>query len=166
MNDNSHPLLDRPTVARLRAALNQAGLGDPVIALDQTARSAQDAADALRVELGSIVKSLLFVIGDQPVLALVAGDRQCVTDRLPEILDLPGKVKRADADRVKAWTGYSIGGVPPFAHDRPTPTAVDESLFRFETVHAAAGHPHCVFPISPGQLAALARGVISDVLAR
>lgn len=161
-----HPLLARPAVVRVRNALAEAGLGDPVVALDQTARSAQDAADALEVELGAIVKSLLFLVGGQPVLALVAGDRQCAVDLLPEILELPGSVKRADAERVKSWTGFSIGGVPPFGHDRPTPTTIDASLFRFDEVHAAAGHPHCVFPIAPRQLATLTGATISDRLGR
>ena len=125
------------------------------MALAETARSAQDAADSIGCNLGAIVKSLVFAIGDQAVMALVAGDRRCVVEALPAALGLEGICRRADADLVRAATGFSIGGVAPMAHATPLPIAIDESLRRFERVYAAAGHPHCVFATSVDELTRL-----------
>ena len=116
-----------------------------VVALAETARTAADAAAALNCPLGAIVKSLVFVVGGQSVMALVAGDRRCDSGNLPELTGLDGKVSRADADAVRGATGYTIGGVPPLAHPSPLPTIIDTSLGRFASIYAAAGHPHCVF---------------------
>ncbi len=146
-------LLDRAAVRRVRAALAAAGSNAEVIALSTTARSASDAAASLGVSLGAIVKSLVFTAADGPVMALVAGDRRCDPAALVRALGLAGEVGRADADLVRAATGFSIGGVPPLGHARPVPTAIDASLARFSTVYAAAGHPHCVFATTAGELA-------------
>ena len=148
-------LLERPAVRRVQAALAAAGSETQVIALDGTARSAEDAARSVGVALGAIVKSLVFSVGGQPVMALVAGDRRCDTRVLAAALGLAGKVARADADAVRAATGFTIGGVPPLAHAEALPTAIDASLGRFETVYAAAGHPHCVFATTPDELVRL-----------
>ncbi len=154
-------LLERASVRRVSEALAAAGCEARVIELTTTARTAQDAAESLGCELGAIVKSLLFDIAGQPVMALVAGDRQCDTKALPAALGLEGKAKRADADAVRQATGFSIGGVAPLAHTEPIPIAVDSSLRRFATVYAAAGHPHCVFGIDPEALIAVSGGVES-----
>ncbi len=148
-------LLERPAVRRVREALAAAGSKARVIVLSETARSAGDAAASVGAELGAIVKSLVFSAGGQPVMALVAGDRRCDTAVLAAALGLAGKVGRADADMVREATGFTIGGVPPFAHARPLPTAIDASLGRFATVYAAAGHPHCVFATSVDELVRL-----------
>ncbi|MCA8930377.1 MAG: YbaK/EbsC family protein [Alphaproteobacteria bacterium] len=158
-------LLERATVRRVRDALAASALGDRVVALPDTARSAQEAAAAIGAPLGAIVKSLVFTIGGQPVMALVAGDRRCAEKALKGVLGLEGKVRRADADAVRAATGFTIGGVSPVALATPLPLAIDASLWRFDTVHAAAGHPHCVFPLTPDELAALTGGTISDAVA-
>jgi prolyl-tRNA editing enzyme YbaK/EbsC (Cys-tRNA(Pro) deacylase) len=159
-------LLDTPSVARVRRALVEAGSTAQVMALAETARSAEDAARSVGCPLGAIVKSLVFRIGEQAVMALVAGDRQCDTTRLPAVLGLTGKAARADADFVRRTTGFAIGGVPPLGHPAPLPTAIDASLERFQTVYAAAGHPHCVFATSPAELARLTGGRPSAELAR
>ena len=109
-----------------------------------TARSAEDAAASIGTPLGSIVKSLVFTVGGAPVMALVAGDRRCDTKALAGALGREGRVRRADADAVRDATGFAIGGVAPVAHETKLPVAIDASL-GFETVYAAAGHPHCVF---------------------
>ncbi len=140
-------LLSRPAVRAVQAALAAAGSKAEVIALSETARSAAEAARALDVEVGAIVKSLLFRSGGQAVLALVAGDRACDLEQLARHLGL-ATVERADADFVKAATGQSIGGVAPVGHPAPVPTAIDESLARFPVLWAAGGHPHCVFATS------------------
>ncbi len=145
-------LLDRPNVRRVRTGLAAAGIDTKIIVLSGTARTAADAARALGVEPGAIVKSLVFMVGDQPVLALVAGDRQCVQSALAEALGLTGKARRADADRVREATGFAIGGVAPIGHALALPTVIDASLGRYDRVYAAAGHSHCVFGCTPGDL--------------
>ncbi|MCF8483396.1 MAG: YbaK/EbsC family protein [Rhodospirillum sp.] len=155
-------LLDKASVRRVVAALSSAGIEDRVVALSDTARSAQDAATALGCDLGAIAKSLVFQIGDQPVMALVAGDRQCDTKALPGILGLEGKCKRADAEVVRAATGFAIGGVAPVGHASTMPIAIDGSLGRFSRIFAAAGHPHCVFETTLGEMAAVTGGVVDE----
>jgi prolyl-tRNA editing enzyme YbaK/EbsC (Cys-tRNA(Pro) deacylase) len=152
--------LDHPAVRRVQAALAAKGSRAAIIELAETARSAADAARALGVEQGAIVKSLLFTIDGAPVMALVAGDRRCDTGALPRALGRQGLVVRADADRVREVTGFAIGGVAPVAHPRPLPTAIDDSLSRFETVYAAAGHPFCVFPTTALELSLLTGGPV------
>ncbi len=157
-------LLERPAVVRVRAALTAAGSTAEIIALADTARSAQDAARSVGVELGAIVKSLVFAVDSRAVMALVAGDRRCDTAALARALGLDGKVGRADADMVREATGFTIGGVPPIAHTTPLATAIDASLGRFAIVYTAAGHPHCVFGTSPDELARLTGApVVEDI---
>ena len=152
--------LAHPGVRRVQAALAEKGSKAEVIELETTARSAQDAADALGVALGAIVKSLVFTIDGAPVLALVAGDRRCDVKALPGAFGVSGLVLRADADRVRDVTGFVIGGVPPLGHLRSLPTAIDDSLGRFEVVYAAAGHPYCVFPTTVLELSLLTGGAV------
>jgi prolyl-tRNA editing enzyme YbaK/EbsC (Cys-tRNA(Pro) deacylase) len=153
-------LLERPAVRRVRAALAAKGSRAEVIELAATARTAEDAARALGVEVGAIVKSLVFLIDGRPVLALVAGDRRCDMRALPAALGRTGLVLRADAERVREATGFSIGGVAPLGHPAPLPTAIDDSLSRFATVYAAAGHPHCVFATTALELSLLTGGAV------
>lgn len=153
-------------MVRVQEALRTAGSTARVIALSETARTAQDAADSIGCPLGAIVKSLLFTIGDKPVMALVSGDRQCDTKALGPVLGLEGKCRRADAELVRTATGFSIGGVAPLGHPAPLPTAIDEGLARFENIFAAAGHPHCVFGTSIEELLHLTGGVRSSDIGR
>ena len=133
-----------PTAARLAHRLRERGLHIEVRTLSDSARTAALAAQALGVEIGQIVKSLVFVRGDDPVLVLCAGDRRVDAARLG--------LAQAPADRVRAVTGFSIGGVPPLGHDVELETIVDESLRRFDVVWAAAGTPHDVFGIPTDEL--------------
>ncbi len=151
-------------VQRVQAALAAKGSRAALIELAQTARSAADAARALGVEPGAIVKSLVFTIDGAPVMALVAGDRRCDTGALAAAFGRSGLVLRADAERVREVTGFAIGGVAPLGHPRPLPTAIDDSLGRFETVYAAAGHPFWVFPTTVLELSLLTGGaVVKDI---
>jgi prolyl-tRNA editing enzyme YbaK/EbsC (Cys-tRNA(Pro) deacylase) len=120
------------------------------------------AADALDTALGSIVKSLLFLADGEPVLVLVAGDRRADPGKLKRLLGAR-RVTIADAERVRQETGFSIGGVPPIGHRQALPTWLDASLARFETVYAAAGHPHAVFPVAFDTLVRIAGGQVADV---
>lgn len=128
-----------PTAARLAGRLEQRGLQIDVRTLSDSARTAALAAAALDVEVGQIVKSLVFLRGEEPVLVLCAGDRRVDAERFG--------LAPAPADRVRAVTGFSIGGVPPLGHDVELDTTIDESLRRFEIVWAAAGTPHDVFGV-------------------
>jgi prolyl-tRNA editing enzyme YbaK/EbsC (Cys-tRNA(Pro) deacylase) len=132
--------------------------------LPDSARTAPEAAAAVGVEVGAIVKSLVFRCGEEAVLALVSGANRADEARLAEEFGAP--VARADADLARAATGFSIGGVPPFGHPAPLRTVVDEDLLRFEVVWAAAGTPHAVFPIAPAELAELAGGRVVSLAAR
>ena len=152
--------LDHPAVQRVCGALQDAGSEAQVIELAETARSAADAAASIGTELGSIVKSLVFAIDGKPVMALVAGDRQCNTKALPVAFGLEGKAKRPDADVVREATGFAIGGVAPVGHTTPVPVIIDESLERFPTVYAAAGHPYCVFATTVAELARVSGGAV------
>lgn len=157
--------LDNASVQRVQAALRDAGSPAQVMALAETARSAQEAADSIGCELGAIVKSLVFQIGEQPVMALVAGDRRCNEKALPAALGLGGKAKRASAETVRQATGFAIGGVAPVGHPQPLPLAIDASLARFAAIYAAAGHPHCVFRATLDELQSLTGGIVSAAIA-
>ncbi len=139
-----------PTAARLAERLEQRGLQIDVRTLSDSARTAALAAAALDVEVGQIVKSLVFLRGEEPVLVLCAGDRRVDAGRLG--------LAPAPADKVRAVTGFSIGGVPPLGHDVELDTTIDASLRRFEIVWAAAGTPHDVFGIETEELIAAIPG--------
>jgi prolyl-tRNA editing enzyme YbaK/EbsC (Cys-tRNA(Pro) deacylase) len=153
------------SVQRVIEALTAAGAAGRVVELATTARTAQDAAAALGVPVGAIVKSLVFTIAGQPVIALVAGDRRCTADALASTLGLVGKAERATAEHVRSATGFAIGGVPPLAHATRLPTAIDAGLARFPRLYAAAGHPHCVFPTTLDELVRLTGGTLGQTLA-
>ena len=159
-------ILDTDSVKRVVTALQDAGIEAPVTALVATARSAQDAAQSIGTELGSIVKSLVFVVGQQPVMVLVSGDRQCREENLGGVLNLDGRVRRADADTVRSVTGFAIGGVAPVGLKRRLPVVIDAGLQRFDTVYASAGHPHCVFATTAIDLANATGGTISEAIAK
>lgn len=129
-----------PTADRLTQRLRRKGLDIEVITLSDSARTAALAAAALDVEAGQIVKSLVFLRHDEPVLVLCAGDRRVDAERLG--------LSPAPPDRVREATGFSIGGVPPLGHDVALETLIDESLRRFSIVWAAAGTPHDVFAVA------------------
>jgi prolyl-tRNA editing enzyme YbaK/EbsC (Cys-tRNA(Pro) deacylase) len=109
--------------------------------LADSTRTAQEAAAAVGVGVGQIVKTLVFVDDDGPLLCLCAGDRRVDTAKLGV------GVRQARGDEVREATGFAIGGVPPLGHERPLRTVVDESLRRFDTIWCAAGTPHAVFPV-------------------
>ena len=137
-----------------------------VIELEEIARSAVDAANSLDVEVGAIVKTLVFVIRRQtheiPVIALVAGDKRCNTDAFIKLLNIEGKIVKPDADRVKEITRYSIGAVSPIGLPNELHLIIDSSLKRFETIWSAAGHTHCVFAATYKQLKEMTNATESD----
>lgn len=158
-------LLETDAVKRVRAALTGAGQVDTVQELEQTARSAEDAAASIGCELGAIVKSLVFAVDQRMVMALISGDHRLNEGALGPALNLKGDVRRPRAPEVKGVTGFSIGGIPPIGLQHPLPVVIDRSLKRFDFVYAAAGHPHCVFKTTVSQLSRLTDGIISAAIA-
>ncbi|MDO9402476.1 MAG: YbaK/EbsC family protein [Polaromonas sp.] len=154
------------SVQRFATCLQDNGHPHMPVMLDDAARTAQQAADALGVELGQIAKSIIFrrKSDDVAVLVVTSGDRR-VDERKVEALVCPDgkRVGRADADFVKRKTGYSIGGVSPLDHATEVVTLIDRSLLRFAEVWAAAGHPHAVFKLMPQDLELLTGAPVVDV---
>jgi len=150
-------------VQRVAAALQAKGHPHAPVMLDDAARTAQQAADALGIAVGQIAKSIIFrrKSDDAAVLVIASGDRRVDEKKVDAIV---GKTGRADAEFVKAKTGFTIGGVSPLAHATPPVTLIDRELFRFETIWAAAGHPHGVFQLRPQDLEALTQAPVADVV--
>ncbi len=150
-------------VQRVAAALQALGHPHLPVMLDGAARTAQEAADALGVTLGQIAKSIIFrrKADDVAVLVITSGDRRVDEKKVDALV---GKTGRADADFVKARTGFSIGGVSPLGHLQPPVTLIDRELFRFEEIWAAAGHPHGVFRLQPQDLQRLTGAPVADVV--
>ena len=151
------------TVQRVALVLQQAGHAHAPMMLDDAARTAQEAADGLGVQLGQIAKSVIFRrrVDDVAVLVVTSGDRRVDEKKVSALV---GKVGRADADFVKAKTGFTIGGVSPVAHLNPSVTLLDQDLWRFDEVWAAAGHPHGVFRLQPDDLKHLTGAPLADVV--
>jgi prolyl-tRNA editing enzyme YbaK/EbsC (Cys-tRNA(Pro) deacylase) len=147
---------EHPNVRVVVEAAARQGVALEVHEFPAGTRTAQDAAAAVGVDVGQIVKSLVFRVDGRPVLALVSGDNQVDESRLAEAVG-GGEVVRADADLVRAATGLPIGGVPPFGHHAELETVLDRDLLDHEVVWAAAGTPRHVFPISPPALQQLSR---------
>lgn len=149
------------SVQRVAKALEEKGIAAEIRLLEKSTRTAQEAAETIGCKIGQIVKSLVFVAGDEPFVALVSGENRVDVRKLEALLDAP--VRRASAEEVKAAAGYSIGGVPPLGHASSMRVFIDEDLLAYETVWAAAGHPHSVFPITPGALVEASGGAVVDL---
>jgi prolyl-tRNA editing enzyme YbaK/EbsC (Cys-tRNA(Pro) deacylase) len=150
-------------VQRVARALLDAGHPHAPVLLDDAARTAQQAADALGIEVGQIAKSIIFrrKSDDAAVLVITSGDRRVDEKKVDAIV---GKTGRADAEFVKGKTGFSIGGVSPIGHAEKPVTLIDRELFRFDEIWAAAGHPHGVFKLRPQDLAKLTGAPVADVV--
>jgi prolyl-tRNA editing enzyme YbaK/EbsC (Cys-tRNA(Pro) deacylase) len=150
-------------VQRVARALQDANHPHAPVMLDGAARTAQEAADGLGVQLGQIAKSVIFKRKEDGVAVLVvaSGDRRVDEKKVSALV---GKIGRADADFVKAQTGFTIGGVSPVAHLNPPVTLLDQDLWRFAEIWAAAGHPHGVFRLQPEDLKRLTGAPVADVV--
>ena len=155
-------LLDKEAVKRVQKSLNSFNDTLKVQVLEQSARTAKDAAIALRCEVGAIVKSLLLRSDDEFILCLVSGDKKC---SLNKVKKLTGKkdVCMANAEDVKKKTGFTIGGVSPVGLANKLEIMIDDKLNRFEDIFAAAGHPYVVFKIDFKNLKEITKGVILDI---
>jgi prolyl-tRNA editing enzyme YbaK/EbsC (Cys-tRNA(Pro) deacylase) len=136
------------------------GLSPHVREFPEGTRTAEDAARAIGCAVGQIVKSLVFVAGTEPFLALTSGPNRADVARLTHLVGRP--VRRADAEEARIATGFSIGGTPPFGHPRPLRVFLDRDLLAHDEVWAAAGTPSSVFPIAPGDLVRAAAAEPAD----
>ncbi len=150
MHDNARRVVDAAAAVDIEIE---------VVEYPEGTKTAEDAAAAVGAPVATIVKSLVFLVDGDPVMALVAGDNRLDEERL---LAATGgsEVGRADADLVRSATGYPIGGVPPFAHTTELVTFVDEDLLAHDAVWAAAGTPRHVFRLTPAQLVRLSNGTV------
>lgn len=151
-----------PNVSRVIAAGQTLGIDVVAREFTESTRTAAEAAAAIGVELGQIVKSLVFTVDHDPVMALVSGDRQLDEAKLAAAAG-GSHAARPDADAVRAATGYPVGGVPPFGHTRPLAVFVDEGLLRYDEVWAAAGTPHVNFAVDPRALVTATAGRVCDL---
>ena len=163
--ERSEDFSERPEgFRRVAQILKELGHTRAPVFMEVAARTAQEAADALGISIGQIAKSIIFRRkgDDCAVLVITSGDKRVDEKKVAKLV---GPLGRADAEFVKARTGFSIGGVSPVAHATPCVSLIDRELFRFEVIWAAAGHPNGVFPLSPKELVGLTGAPVEDVTA-
>jgi prolyl-tRNA editing enzyme YbaK/EbsC (Cys-tRNA(Pro) deacylase) len=150
-----------PNATRVQASLAEHGSAGRIVELDALTGTAAEAAAALGCALDQIVKSLVFLAGDEPILILLDGTHRVSSTKVAAHLERP--LRRADADAVREITGFPIGGTPPVAHRQPLRTLIDRQLLDRPTLWAAAGTPHAVFPTTPDELVRLTGGEVIDL---
>ena len=155
-------LLDKEPVRRVEKSLKEFNPNQSVIILDTSARTAEEAASSLSCEVGAIVKSLLFKTENTFTLCLIAGDKKASLNKIKKTLNIKD-ASMASADEVKNVTGYTIGGVSPVGHLNKVDIFIDNSLERFTSLFAAAGHPNCVFKINFTDLQKITNGSIRKI---
>ncbi|MDA8937442.1 YbaK/EbsC family protein [Candidatus Pelagibacter sp.] len=156
-------LLDKEPVKRAEKALRDFDPKLDIVILKETARTAIDAANSLKCEVGAIVKSLLFKAEFSFILCLVAGDKRCSLNKLKKITNIKD-ISMASPDEVKDQTGYTIGGVSPIGHNKKIEILIDNSLERFIDLYAAAGHPNCIFKIDFKNLQKITNGKVKEII--
>ncbi len=156
-------LLNKEPVKRVQDFIAQFDRKLKVLSLNTTARTAKDAAESLGCEIGAIVKSLVFRANDTFLICLVAGDKRCSLNKLKKVISKKD-VCMANAEEVKTNTGFSIGGVAPIAHLKKLNILIDQSLGRFQSVFAAAGHPNSIFKIEYSQLVQMTKGEVKEII--
>ena len=148
---------------RVRASLAEHGLNHLTVReFAASTATASDAAAAIGTTVGRIVKSLVFMAGEQPILVLASGPNRVDLTKVSRLLGKP--ITRANADQVRTLTGFAIGGVPPVGHAQPLSTLVDRALLQYDEVWAAAGTPNAVFAIAPPDLVRITNGRVEDVI--
>jgi len=156
-------ILEKESVQRVKKILNEFDKDLKIEVLDNTARTANDAASSLNCEVGAIVKSLLLKADNDFILCLVSGDKRCSLNKVKKILSIKD-VSMANAEQVKDQTGFSIGGVSPIGQLKKINIFVDLSLSRYENIYAAAGHPHTIFKITYKQLLKITNGKEKNIV--
>ncbi len=154
--------LEQQSVIQVRETLARLGATGEIRHLDDSARTAKEAADALGIEVGQIASSLIFLADGEPVLVVASGGHRVDTDKLASVLD-GATITKANADDVRSATGFAIGGVAPVGHPEPLRTVIDVALAQYDVVWAAGGHPHCVFPTNYDELLRITGGEAAEV---
>ena len=149
-------------MTKFRKAAQELGIKGEVIQTKETARTADEAAATLGVQVGQIVKSLVFEADGETVLVLTSGENKVDTDKVALAFNV-SKVGKGDADKTREVTGYAIGGVPPLGHSTKMKILIDETFKKFDEIWAAAGHPHFVFPTTYEELIKLSGAIPTDV---
>ena len=153
-----------PTAQKFAVLAQEYGLDIAVQEYAEGARTAEEAAAAVGCGVVQIVKSLLFVVQDQPTMVLVSGGNRLDEKKLAALCGVDRKqIRRSNADSAREVTGYAIGGIPPFGHVTPLLTYVDADLLLYEVLWAAAGTPHTVFAVTPHDLVRVTNGTVADV---
>ena len=155
-------ILKKEPVQRVQKKLDEYNQNLKAVVLNSSARTAQEAAESLNTEIGSIVKSLLFKTEDGFVLCLVSGDKRCSLNKLKKIKNQKD-ISMANADQVKEVTGFTIRGVSPIGHLHKIEIYIDNELSRFKSIYAAAGHPNCIFKIDFDNLISITKGSIKNI---
>ena len=153
------------SVTRVIDAARQAGLEISVATFPEGTHTAADAAAAIGCEVDQIVKSLVFVADESPLIALVSGADRVDVQKLGELVGAD-TVRRAGGDEARDATGFTIGGIPPFGHARPLTVLVDRGLMGHELLWAAAGRPDAVFSVRPDDLVRASGGLVGDLASR
>lgn len=151
------------SVKQVQEKLLELGHPNEVVKLTDSARTAQEAADALGCEVAQIAKSIIFKLKstNEPLLVVASGINRIDEKLVAQTLN--DKLGKADADFVRESTGFVIGGVPPLGHKNSVLTLIDEDLFKYETIWAAAGHPKAVFQLTPDELEKMTNGQVISV---
>lgn len=150
-----------PTAQRVQDVLRALGCQAEVIEFGESTGTSQEAARALGVAVGQIGKSLVFLAGEKPILVVASGANRVDTGKLERIVGTA--VRRADADTVKAVTGFPVGGVPPVGHAQPMTIFIDQDVLQYDVLYCAGGTPHAVFPIAPQELLRITGGQVADI---
>jgi len=156
-------LLNKEPVKRVKKALSQFDPELDIVVLNNSARTALEAASSLGCEVGAIVKSLLFKTENTFTLCLISGDKKASLIKIKKTLQIKNALM-ASADEVKTITGYTIGGVSPVGHLNKINILIDNSLERFSYLFAAAGHPNCVFKINFDDLKKITKGTVEEII--
>jgi prolyl-tRNA editing enzyme YbaK/EbsC (Cys-tRNA(Pro) deacylase) len=156
-------LLDKEGVKRVEKSLKEFDPKQNVIILKSSARTASEAASSLDCEVGAIVKSLLFKTEKTFTLCLIAGDKKASLSKIKKELNIKDS-EMASAEEVKDITGFTIGGVAPIGHIKKINILIDNSLQRFNSLFAAAGHPNCVFKTNFVDLEKITNGSIKEII--
>ena len=156
-------LLNKEPVKRVKKALSQFDPELDIVVLNNSARTALEAASSLGCEVGAIVKSLLFKTENTFTLCLISGDKKASLIKIKKTLQIKNALM-ASADEVKTITGYTIGGVSPVGHIDKINILIDNSLERFSYLFAAAGHPNCVFKINFDDLKKITKGTVEEII--
>lgn len=155
MNDRVQAVQDK---------LVELGFANRVVVLPDSARTAEEAAEAIGCEVAQIAKSIIFRMkqSEKPLLVVASGTNRINEKRIGQ--EIGGKLGKADADFVREHTGFVIGGIPPIGHKEPIVTLIDEDLLQYAEIWAAAGHPHAVFPLTPQELIGMTSGRVMPIV--